>query len=93
MSRSCWKGPFVEKSLLTKVVKSQNKKALTVRCRSTTILPSFIDKNFMIYNGKQWSLVNVTEKMVGHKFGEFAISRGRYAFKKRKKRNKLIIHK
>ena len=42
----------------------------------------------MVYNGKQWSLLTITDKMVGHKFGEFAISRGRYAFKKKKKRNK-----
>ena len=75
MSRSCWKGPFIEKSLLTKIIKSQTKKALTVRCRSTTILPSFIDKNFMVYNGKQWSLLTITDKMVGHKFGEFAPTR------------------
>jgi small subunit ribosomal protein S19 len=75
MSRSSWKGPFIEKSLLTKVIKSQKKKALAVRCRSTTILPAFIDKNFMVYNGKQWSLLTVTDKMVGHKFGEFAPTR------------------
>jgi small subunit ribosomal protein S19 len=86
MSRSCWKGPFVEKSLLTRVIKSQKKKALAVRCRSTTILPSFVDKNFMVYNGKQWAPLTVTEKMIGHKFGEFAITRARYAFKKKKKK-------
>ena len=86
MSRSCWKGPFIEKSLLTKIIKSQTKKALTVRCRSTTILPSFIDKNFMVYNGKQWSLLTITDKMVGHKFGEFASTRNKPKPKKGKKR-------
>ena len=78
MTRSVWKGPFVEESLIKKVDKQKketNKKPIKTWSRKSTIIPDFIGISFLIYNGKKFIPLTVSEDMVGHKFGEFAPTR------------------
>ena len=78
MSRSVWKGPFVEESLIKKVEKEKNnpnRKPIKTWSRKSTILPDFVGVSFLIYNGKKFVPITVSEDMVGHKLGEFAPTR------------------
>ena len=78
MSRSVWKGPFVEESLIKKVDKQKDnpsKKPIKTWSRKSTIIPDFVGISFLIYNGKKFIPITVSEDMVGHKFGEFAPTR------------------
>ena len=78
MSRSIWKGPFVEESLIKKVEKVKNdpnRKPIKTWSRKSTIIPDFVGISFLIYNGKKFIPITVSEDMVGHKFGEFAPTR------------------
>ena len=75
MARSVWKGPFVEESLIKKVdlqKKDSNKKPIKTWSRKSTIIPDFVGVSFLIYNGKKFIPITVSEDMVGHKLGEFA---------------------
>ena len=78
MSRAVWKGPFVEESLIKKVEKQKNetnKKPIKTWSRKSTIIPDFIGISFLIYNGKKFIPITISEDMVGHKLGEFAPTR------------------
>ena len=78
MSRSVWKGPFVDPSLLKKVekLKSQSKPMpIKTWSRKSTIIPEFVGISFLIYNGKKFILIKISEEMVGHKLGEFSPTR------------------
>ena len=78
MARSVWKGPFVEESLIKKVEKQKNdptRKPIKTWSRKSTIIPDFVGTSFLIYNGKKFIPITISEDMVGHKFGEFAPTR------------------
>ena len=78
MSRSVWKGPFVDGSLLKKAETSRSsgrKEVIKTWSRRSTILPQFVGLTFGVYNGRKFIPVLVTESMVGHKFGEFSPTR------------------
>ena len=78
MARSVWKGPFVEESLIKKVDKLKNdaiKKPIKTWSRRSTIIPDFVGISFLIYNGKKFIPVTISEDMVGHKLGEFSPTR------------------
>ena len=78
MSRSVWKGPFVDPSLIKKVekLKDQTVKApIKTWSRKSTIIPEFVGVSFLIYNGKKFIPIKISEEMVGHKLGEFAPTR------------------
>ncbi len=78
MSRSVWKGPFVDPSLLKKVekLKSQTVKSpIKTWSRKSTIIPEFVGHSFLIYNGKKFIPIKISEEMVGHKLGEFSPTR------------------
>ena len=78
MTRSVWKGPFVEESLIKKAEIQKNgsgKKPIKTWSRKSTIIPDFVGLSFLIYNGKKFIPLTVSEDMVGHKFGEFAPTR------------------
>ena len=78
MARSVWKGPFVDMNLIKKAEKvsdSGRKEVIKTWSRRSTILPQFVGLTFGVYNGQKFVPVNVTEHMVGHKFGEFAPTR------------------
>ena len=78
MARSVKKGPYVFPRLLTKVQKLNNegkKEVIKTWSRRSTIFPDFIGHTFAVHNGKEFIPVYVTEDMVGHKLGEFSLTR------------------
>ncbi len=78
MSRSIKKGPFIEKSLYSRVVemnRSGEKKMIKTYSRTSTIIPEMVGLTVSVYNGKTWVPVYVTENLVGHKLGEFSPTR------------------
>lgn len=89
MSRSSKKGPYFSEKLLKKVMvqkESDNREPIKTWCRSCTILPEFVDHNFLVHNGKTFIKVAIREEMVGHKLGEFALSRNFRSHTKKEKR-------
>ena len=85
MSRSKWKGPFIQADLLKKfsTIKTK-KKEIKVFCRNSTIPPQFVGLIFKIHTGKSFTKIEVSEQMVGHKFGEFSSTRKKFSYKKKK---------
>src|SRR5512139_2078976 len=78
MARSIKKGPFVDLHLLDKVEKARStndKRPIKTWSRRSTILPDFVGLTIAVHNGKQHVPVYVSENMVGHKLGEFALTR------------------
>ena len=78
MSRSVWKGPFVDPNLLKKVEKLKNEtNAAPIKTwsRKCTIIPEFVGHSFLIHNGKKFIPIKISDEMVGHKLGEFAPTR------------------
>ena len=78
MSRSVWKGPFVDPSLINKVEKLKNqtnKAPIKTWSRKSTIIPEFVGFSFLIHNGKKFIPIKISEEMVGHKLGEFSPTR------------------
>ena len=78
MARAIWKGPFVEESLIKKVEKQKmdtNRKPIKTWSRKSTIIPEFVGHSFLIYNGKKFIPIKISEEMVGHKLGEFSPTR------------------
>lgn len=78
MSRSMKKGPFVDEKLFHKVVKleeSGRKTPIRTWARACTIVPEFIGHTFQVHNGRTFTDVFITEDMVGHKLGEFSLTR------------------
>ena len=78
MSRSIWKGPFVDITLIKKAEKvseSGRKEVIKTWSRRSTIIPQFVGLTFGVYNGNKFVPVSVTENMVGHKLGEFSPTR------------------
>lgn len=83
MTRSVWKGPFVDPSLLRS---TQIKRK--VWSRRSCILPQFVGCFTQIYNGTKWIGLKIRSEMVGHKFGEFASTRARKQLLKAPKESK-----
>ena len=78
MSRSVKKGPYVELSLMKKVLEMNEKgekRVIKTWSRASTIFPEFVGHTFAVHDGKKHVPVYITEDMVGHKLGEFAPTR------------------
>jgi small subunit ribosomal protein S19 len=78
MPRSLKKGPYIEPSLLKKVLdakKANSNKVIKTWSRRSTILPEMVGITFAVHNGKKFIPVFVSENMVGHKLGEFSPTR------------------
>ncbi len=78
MARSVKKGPFVDSHLVSKVETAnatRDKRPIKTWSRRSTVLPDFVGLTIAVHNGKQHIPVFVTENMVGHKLGEFALTR------------------
>ena len=92
MTRSVWKGPFVDGYLLKKAETARSaarKEVIKTWSRRSTILPQFVGLTFGVYNGHKFIPVSVSEEMVGHKLGEFSPTRtyfGHAADKKAKRK-------
>ncbi|MBI4741750.1 MAG: 30S ribosomal protein S19 [Betaproteobacteria bacterium] len=91
MGRSVKKGPFVDAHLIKKVEgvrATSDKRPIKTWSRRSTVLPDFVGLTIAVHNGKQHIPVYVTENMVGHKLGEFSLTRtfkGHTAGKKAKR--------
>ena len=91
MARSVKKGPFIDGHLLKKVEAAHagtDKRPIKTWSRRSTVLPDFVGLTIAVHNGKQHIPVYVTENMVGHKLGEFSLTRtfkGHAADKKSKR--------
>jgi len=94
MPRSLKKGPFIDSHLFNKVkkiIKNKDKKPLRTWSRRSTIFPNMIGLTIAVHNGKKHIPVFITEEMVGHKLGEFSLTRtyrGHTSDKKVKKTSK-----
>src|SRR5258708_2708172 len=78
MARSVKKGPFVDHHLVQKVDTaraSKDKRPIKTWSRRSTILPDFVGLTIAIHNGRQHVPIYISENMVGHKLGEFALTR------------------
>lgn len=79
MSRSSYKGPFIDEKLMKKVMVQKapggTKTAIKTWARRSTIAPEFVGHTFSVHQGKNFVSVYVSESMVGHKLGEFAPTR------------------
>ncbi|MCL9683183.1 30S ribosomal protein S19 [Legionella maioricensis] len=78
MARSIRKGPFIDQHLISKVeaaIESKSKKPIKTWSRRSTIVPEMIDLTIAVHNGKDHVPVYITDNMVGHKLGEFAMTR------------------
>ena len=78
MARSIKKGPFCDEYLIKKVQtarQAQDRKVIKTWSRRSTVLPEFVGLTFAVHNGKKFVPVYVTENMVGHKLGEFSLTR------------------
>jgi small subunit ribosomal protein S19 len=92
MPRSLKKGPFIDVSLLKKIdlaISKKDRKPIKTWSRRSTIFPNMVGLTIAVHNGKQHVPVFITEEMVGHKLGEFSLTRtyrGHSADKKIKQR-------
>lgn len=78
MPRSSKKGPYVHHSLIKKVqnnIESGKKTVIKTWSRASMIIPDFVGQTIAVYNGKQFIPVYIIENMVGHKLGEFSLTR------------------
>ena len=78
MGRSVKKGPYVQPVLMKRVLQMNEtgeKRVLKTWSRSSTIFPDFVGHTFAVHDGRKHVPVYVTEDMVGHKLGEFALTR------------------
>jgi small subunit ribosomal protein S19 len=78
VSRSTKKGPFIDAKLLKKVEAAQRSGARTVIktwARASTIMPEMVGLNIAVHDGRRHVPIFVTENMVGHRLGEFALTR------------------
>ena len=93
MARSIKKGPFVDTHLLKKIetVRATNdKRPVKTWSRRSTVMPEFVGLTIAVHNGKQHIPVYVSENMVGHKLGEFSLTR---TFKGHAANKKAVVKK
>ena len=86
MSRAKWKGPFLDNNIIKSWLKNSktHKSEIFTKSRSTVIIPKFVGLTINVHNGKTFSKVTITDKMLGHKLGEFAPTRKKFSYKKKK---------
>jgi len=83
--RSVWKGPFIDSNILLKICelqKSNRKVPVKVMSKNSVIFPSFVGLIFSILNGKKFLSLTINENMIGHKFGEFIVTKKHPVHKK-----------
>lgn len=77
MTRSRWKGPFVDAYLLKKVKEKEHNKgdAIKTWSRRSVIIPKFVGYTFRVHNGFRFNMLKIKEEMIGYKLGEFCFTR------------------
>jgi small subunit ribosomal protein S19 len=96
MSRSKWKGPYTNEKLLNQNLIESSSKITTIiktTSRNSEIIYNFVGLTFDVYTGKTFLKLEITEEMVGHKFGEFAFTRTHSPPKKKKIKRKIAFKK
>ena len=88
MSRSKWKGLFIEKSIIQLNKNKKKKRKLKTYSRSSCIPSFLINKFILIYDGKEFRKCYINREKIGFKFGEFSYSRKKNEVKKKFKKNK-----
>ncbi len=91
MARSIKKGPFVDDHLIKKVIamnEKGEKRVIKTWSRRSTIVPEFLGHTIAVHNGRQFIPVYIQENMVGHKLGEFAVTRTYRGHKNKDKKKK-----
>ena len=84
IKRSKWKGILFKKKFFNILkIKNNLNKNIEIYNRNSTISPICLNRNFNIYNGKIFIKITVTEQMIGHKFGEFSLTKKKHVFKKK----------
>lgn len=83
MSRSKWKGPYIQTTLIKQSNTNQTSQKY-IASRNSEIVPKFLGLTFNVHNGKSYSEITVVDEMIGHKFGEFIFTRSKFYFKKKK---------
>ncbi len=82
MSRSKWKGPYINPKQLKEINSIKKQHAYPIS-RNSEIIPKFLGLTFKIHNGKDYAELAITDSMIGHKFGEFVFTRAKFSFKKK----------
>jgi len=92
MTRSNYKGPFVDFKLLKRAVDAKKKNINTIytRSRNSTITFDFLDLVVYIYNGKMYYPLTVKKNILGYKFGAFSFTKKKAVYKKKKKKKKYL---
>jgi small subunit ribosomal protein S19 len=91
MSRAKWKGPYLDKTLVSKIIQQkalkikQKSNKIVLFNRSSTIVPALYDYELNVYNGKIFHKIKITEEMFGYKLGEFSPTKKQFSYKKKKK--------
>jgi len=86
MTRSVFKGPFIDSFILKKLKKKKKDEELLLRSRRSVITPQHVDHIWQVHNGKGFLSFRIKNEMIGHKFGEFALTRQKGTSKKKKKK-------
>jgi small subunit ribosomal protein S19 len=88
MSRANWKVPFIQKSLLEKILELKNNKKIKLKTwsRNSSIVNSLVGSQIDVHNGKNFIKLKILEGMLGHKLGEFVPTRAKFFYKKTKKK-------
>jgi ribosomal protein S19 len=84
MVRPRWKGPFIGNLVLP----TDSSVHIRTDSRMSTILPSFVGRTFEIHNGQHYIPIKISETMVGHRLGEFAITKKPVIHKKKEDKSK-----
>lgn len=90
--RSVWKGPFFKEEFFNEIRSIKSNKIKT-SSRNSVVLPFLINRVVQVHNGKFFIPVTITEEMIGHKLGEFILTRLRHIYKKKKKSGSKIKSK
>lgn len=85
MVRSTWKGPYVANEVFDKIKMLRKTKPIYTKNRNSTILSSFLDRTFYIYNGKTYYRLLITKDQIGFKLGSFSHSKKRCIYRVKKK--------
>ena len=97
MSRSKWKGPYINEKLLNQSLIESSSKNLPIIIKTTSrnseIIYNFVGLTFDVYTGKTFLKLEITAEMVGHKFGEFVFTRTHSPPKKKKIKRKIAFKK
>ena len=77
--RSLSRGLVDQHKILLEKIKKDQKKQIKTNCRDMIVLPEMVGSNLLVFTGKEWTHVNIMEDMLGHRLGEFTLTRKKVA--------------